>query len=137
MTLRSRILVAGALFVLGPLLIVVLAIREEMSDRLTEQYSARVDALASVIEADLDTQARSIRSRLRALAGDLAKRNDVRMAMTQPAEDRAALLDWAQGAMALTGLDALQLHDELNVLSGRKYGDQIVCLKDKPHLLKP
>lgn len=111
MTLRGRILMAGALFVLGPLLIVVLAIREEMSDRLAEQYTARVDSLVSVIEADLEAQSVSIRSRLRALGTDLARRNDVRLALANDASDRTALLDWAEAGMGLAGLDALQLHD--------------------------
>jgi signal transduction histidine kinase len=110
-TLRARVLGAGSLLVLLPLLLLTLAIRGEMARRLREQYTHRVDAMVDVVADDLAARDALLGDRLAALGRDLSRRNDVRLALQGRSDERTALLDWAGGAMELAGLDALLLED--------------------------
>ena len=53
--------------VLVPMIVLSLLIRFEMTKRLTAQYERRVDALVSVIEADIEQESASLASSLAAL----------------------------------------------------------------------
>lgn len=111
MSLRARIFGAFLVVVLVPSAVMWLGARREIEERLQAQYDARVASLASVIEGDLDREAEEVDRRLSGLGTMLEADNRFRAAVTG-LEDRAYLLDLASGAMALTGLSMLQIHDE-------------------------
>ncbi len=109
MKLRGRLLLASTLLVLAPLALLAFLIRQQTADRLRDQYERRVVALADGIEADFEGRDRALRSRLRALKRSMPDDNRLRRALAGDAEDGSWLLDYAGQAMALLGLDALQI----------------------------
>jgi signal transduction histidine kinase len=110
-TFRARLQVAfGALavFAVGGL---GLAVKIQMTRRLTADYEQRVTTIVDVIHDDLGQERAQLGTRLHALARALAD-NRFRLAMTSPnAADRAYLLDYAATAMRLAGLTMLQIED--------------------------
>src|SRR5881275_685833 len=105
MSFRTRLFVALVVAVLIPLLALMYGIRREMERRLTREYETRVGAMASVIAADLEQESSGLGARLAALDSTLSHDDRFRLAAVrrEPAF-RRYLLDYAGGAMALSGL---------------------------------
>jgi signal transduction histidine kinase len=110
MTFRTRLLAAFGVVVLVPLLVFGLGIRSEMARRVTAEYERRVDALVSVIRADIARETDRIAGRLAALKASLADDNTFRTGLR--GGDRGYLLDYAGTAMRLSGLDFLQIQND-------------------------
>ncbi|MGQ0722862.1 MAG: sensor histidine kinase [Candidatus Eiseniibacteriota bacterium] len=111
MKLRERVLLGTTLLVLLPLAALCLAIRQEMAARLVRQDARRVDALVAVIEGDLKTLDRDLGLRAAALAESFRDDDRVRAALAAGRRDAPEVLDWTPRAMALAGLDVLQVQD--------------------------
>jgi len=113
MSFRARQLVAFLPAVLVPMIVLVLFVRGEMTDRITAQYEARVTALVAVIEDDLTHESQTITHSLSALRAAVVDDNRFRRAVVDRApEERRYLLDYAVNAMQLAGLSMLQFQDE-------------------------
>ncbi|MGH8623075.1 MAG: sensor histidine kinase, partial [Burkholderiales bacterium] len=76
----------------------------------TAESERRVDALVAVIHADIARASARIAARLAALKSSLAADDRFRVAMR--GEDRRYVLDYADDAMRLAGLDFLQVQDD-------------------------
>ena len=112
MSYRARVFGVLFLAVVVPLGLLFWGVRREMTVRLSDAYHAREQALARVIRSDLAGRSETIGRRLRAASADLADDNRFRLAASGSSEgDQRWLIDWAGGAMALAGLDALVLQD--------------------------
>jgi signal transduction histidine kinase len=116
MSLRNRLLRSALALVLGPLLVLVVVIREETAKRLEREYVRRVDSLIAVIEGDLEEQARRLAARLTALSETVAEDDQLRLALGGDDRFRAYRLNWAGRAATLTGLALLQLQDETGTI---------------------
>ncbi len=113
MTFRSRLLVAFAVIALLPLGLFAAGVRRELGEHVTAQHASRVAALARVIERDLYREEAAIAAKLKGLTASMEDDDRLRLALVHgAAAERRYLLDYASRAMRLTGLDALQLHDE-------------------------
>ena len=113
MTFRSRLLVAFAVISLLPLGLFAAGVRRELGEHVTAQHASRVAALARVIERDLRREEAAIAAKLKGLTASMEDDDRLRLALVHGASaERRYLLDYASRAMRLTGLDALQLHDE-------------------------
>ncbi|MGH7552416.1 MAG: sensor histidine kinase, partial [Longimicrobiales bacterium] len=112
MTFRSRLLLAAIPLTLLPLLLLAFGIRREVDQRMRAQYETGIEALAGIVEEDLEREGREIATKLSALAASLADDNRLRLALASGTGDRGYLLDYAGPAMKLSGLDALQVQDE-------------------------
>ena len=113
MSLRTRILFASLVLVWVPLLLLGIGVRVEMSRRLTDEYTRRVDALLGVTRTALENTADRVGIRLEALAERLAEDNRFRLAAVNGlASERAYLVDYAGSTMGLLDLDMLQIQDE-------------------------
>jgi signal transduction histidine kinase len=112
MSFRTRLFLVIVLAVLLPLGALAFGVRREMERRLTAEYEGRVTSMAAVVEADLKRESEMVAARLAALGRDLARDNRFRLAAVQgqPAA-RSYLLDYAGGAMRLSGLSLLQVQD--------------------------
>jgi hypothetical protein len=109
---RARLFLAIALAVLVPLTVLALGVRREMGRRLSEESRRRGDAAVQALGAELARERERVAARLAALAKDLSADNQFRRAAVQgEAAARGYLLDWAGGAMRLSGLSLLQLQD--------------------------
>ena len=112
MSLRTRLLLAFAAIVLIPIALLAFGVRQEMSRRLSAEYQQRVDNVVEIIREDLDRESAAIASRLSSLEAALQNDNQFRLAAVAGVEtEREYLLDYAGGAMRLTGLSILQLQD--------------------------
>ena len=112
MSFRTRLFLGILVAVLLPLGALAYGVRREMERRLTAEYEGRVGSMVEVIEADLATENATLGSRLAALTADLARNNRFRLAALQnDASSRQYLLDYAGGAMSLSGLSMLQIQD--------------------------
>jgi signal transduction histidine kinase len=109
MTFRVRLSLAFAAAALLPLVGFGLGVRHEMTTRLDQQAAERVASLVAVLRADLRSEIRLTRERLRALDQSLEDDNRFRLAVA--GGDRRWLLDWAGQAMRASGLDLLVLQD--------------------------
>ena len=112
MTFRSRLLLGLLVVALVPLAVLAFGVRRETSERLRAQYERRVQALSRIVEEDIASERALLGDRLEALAVAMADDNDLRAALHGDASQRAYLLDYANGAMRLAGLEMLQLQDE-------------------------
>ncbi len=113
MTFRSRLLIAFAVTALLPLGLFAAGVRRELGEQVATQHSRRVAALARVIARDLKREEAGIAAKLKGLTASMADDDRLRLALVHgSAAERRYLLDYASRAMHLTGLDALQLHDE-------------------------
>ncbi|HJR16188.1 MAG TPA: hypothetical protein VJ808_04975, partial [Gemmatimonadales bacterium] len=137
MNFRLRLLLAILLAVLVPLGALAFGIRREMDRRLTAEYAERVSAMAEVIESDLVGERGNIDARLNALAADLARDNRFRLAVLGAGSHRQYLLDYASGAMSLSGLSMLQIQDSTGrILSSGHFRNEFDRLQPElPHLL--
>jgi signal transduction histidine kinase len=103
---------------LVPLLLLGAGVRTELTDRLSAQHAARVQALARVAEQDLTRESESIALRLSTLARSAEEDNRLRLALRGAPDERTYLLDYAERAMRLASLSMLQLqNDEGRILS--------------------
>src|SRR5882672_9426417 len=112
MTFRAKLqfaLAAIAIFTVGGL---GLAVRREMTARLTADYEQRVTTLVDVIHDELSHEQQTVRTQLRAIARAIPDDNRLRQGLATNS-DRAYLLDYAGAAMRLAGLSMLQVHDVL------------------------
>ncbi|MFL5492604.1 MAG: hypothetical protein ACJ8AV_14395, partial [Gemmatimonadales bacterium] len=94
-----------------PLCALALGVRRELDRRLTREYQARVEAMATVLEADLRRESGSVEQRLQAIVTQLSKDNRFRLAVQGDAASRPYLLDVAGQALRLSGLALLQVQD--------------------------
>src|SRR5262245_60714197 len=112
MSLRTRMLLAFGVAVLIPLALLAFGLRQEMINRLSQEYQIRVDTVVEVIRTDLERESAGINQRLDSLKNSLAGDNRFRLAAVAGVEsERAYLLDYAGSAMRLTGLSMLQILD--------------------------
>jgi len=112
MSFRTRLTLIFLAAVLVPVIILSFLIRHEMTGRLTAQYESRADALVSVIETDIDQESASLEATLAALKEAILDDNRFRAAAVDRDRDaRRYLLDYAAGAMRMSGLDMLQIQD--------------------------
>lgn len=109
MTFRARLQVAFALLAVVAVGGLALAVRTQMTSRLTADYQQRVTALVDAIHDDLSQERLTIGTRLRALARAMTDDNALRAGLARG--DRAHLLDYAGAAMRLAGLSMLQIED--------------------------
>ena len=112
MTFRTRLLLAFTTTTLVSVSLLALGMRHQLTARLVEENTRRVDDLAKVAIEDLSRENANISARLNRLARSLADDNQLRAAVRGAPNERDLLLDWAQGAMRMTGLSMLQLQDE-------------------------
>src|SRR6266550_2681147 len=111
MRFRTRHLISFGVVVMIPLLVFGLGIRREMSNRVTAEYTRRVEALFNVISADIARESDRIGARLAALKGSLVADDRFRSWVVR-GENRGYVLDYAGDAMRLAGLDFLQIQDD-------------------------
>ncbi len=112
MSFRTRLFLATSVAVLVPLTVLALGVRREMDRRLTEESARRGDGAVQALRTELAREHERVAARLVALAKDLSADNRFRLAAVQgDAASRAHLLDWAGGAMRLSGLSLLQIQD--------------------------
>ena len=112
MTLRTRMLLAFGVVVLIPLALLAFGLRRGMTQRLSDEYQARVDRVVQVIREDLDRESAGIRDRLDSLKKALQDDNRFRAAAVAGLEsERSYLLDYAGTAMRLRGLSMLQIQN--------------------------
>ena len=138
MSFRTRIFLAIVVALLVPLGALAYGVRREMERRLTAEYEGRVGSMASVIEADLTRESSTVAARLAALALDLNRNNRFRLAVVQGEPgSRQYLLDYASGAMRLSGLSLLQVQDSSGrILSSGHFRNQFDQLQPElPRLL--
>ncbi len=110
---RSKLLAAFLAAVLVPIAALALLIRNEMSERFTAQYEQQVESLVRIIEQDLDRQSELIGASLAVIRRSIMDDNRFRRAAVDRApNERAYLLDYAENALRLSGLDMLQVQDE-------------------------
>ena len=112
MTFRARLFLVSAVGVLVPLTVLALGVRRELERRLDAESRRRGDAAVRALGAELAQERERVAGRLAALAEELAGDNRFRLAAVQGEQrSRPYLLDWAGGAMRLSGLALLQLQD--------------------------
>jgi two-component system, NtrC family, nitrogen regulation sensor histidine kinase NtrY len=110
MTFRTRILVACLLAAVAPLVVFALGARNEVRDRLSAQFEARVAATSAVIQQDLTRHATALDARLAALVSRVDGDATLRAALLR-GETSDVVVDHAAGMMRATGLDHLLLVD--------------------------
>jgi len=135
---QLRLFLVILLAVLAPLGALAFGIRQEMERRLTGEYEERVVSMAEVIESDLARERATIDARLQALTSELSRNNRFRLAALQAAgSSRQYLLDYASGAMSLSGLSMLQIQDSAGrILSSGHFRNEFDRLQPElPHLL--
>ena len=112
MSLRTRLLLAFAAVVFIPIILLAVGLRQEMADRLSDEYERRVATVVDVIDEDLLHESAAIGERLASLKSALLSDNRFRLAaVAGVAAERRYLLDYAGTAMRLTGLSMLQIQD--------------------------
>ena len=112
MSFRARLFLATALAVLVPLTVLALGVRREMDRRLDQESSRRGAAAVAALGTELARERERVVGRLVALVKDLSADNRFRLAAVQgETGSRTYLLDWAGGAMRLSGLSLLQIQD--------------------------
>jgi signal transduction histidine kinase len=139
MSFRTRLFVAFSVAVLIPLGVLGFGVRREMERRLIDQYQRRVSVAIQAVQEDLAGEGESISGRLAALAAELEQDNRFRLATTRTdAADRRYLLDYAGGAMRLTGLSLLQVQDSSGrIISSGHFRNEYDRMEPTlPHLLE-
>ena len=137
MSFRTRLLLAFAAATLLSVTLLTVGIRRQVTARLTSQHERRVDALARVAMQDLARQNADVSTRLHSLIRSLADDNRFRLAVQGAPAERPFLLDWAGGAMQLSGLSMLQLQDDAGrILSSGHFRNEYDRLEPQlPRLL--
>ena len=111
MSFRGRLFLASTLAVLVPLAVLALGVRREMDRRLGEESRRRVEAAVERLRTELALERDRIATRLEALGRSLEADNRFRLGLLGQPTSRAYVLDWAGGAMGLSGLAFLQVQD--------------------------
>jgi len=140
MSFRTRLLLVFLAAVLVPMVVLSLLIRGEMTSRLTAQYERRVEGLVAVIEEDVTRESAAIASSLAALRQAILDDNRFRSAAVDRDQgERRYLLDYAGGAMRLTGLSILQIQDGAGrIISSGHFRNEYDRLEPRlPRLLSP
>jgi signal transduction histidine kinase len=133
---RTRLLLAFVAATLLSLTLLAVGVRRQVTTRLTAQHERRVDALARVAMQDLARENADVSARLHSLVGSLADDNRFRLAVQGAPAERSFLLDWAGGAMRMSGLSMLQLQDESGrVLSSGHFRNEYDRLESQLPLL--
>ena len=138
MSFRTRLMIIFLGAVLVPMILLSFLIRMEMTQRLTDQYEQRADALVSVIETDIEQESASLASSLSALKETILDDNRFRRAAVDRDEDaRRYLLDYAGTAMRMTSLSMLQIQDaEGRIISSGHFRNEFDRLEPElPRLL--
>lgn len=112
MTFRARLQLAFVVLAVVSVGGLAVAVRFEMTRRLTAEYQRRVTSLVAVIRDDLAEESDAIARRLEALTGALAADNRFRLSLTGEATPAAYVLDYAGDAMRRAGLSMLQIQNE-------------------------
>ena len=115
MTFRTRLILGFALVGLGPLVLVGLGVRREVTRRLTADFELQVERDVAAVTSALGRESARIEGQLAALATAIEDDNTLRRAIRTPSSegpDRQYLLGYAATAMKLTGLSLLRLHDD-------------------------
>jgi signal transduction histidine kinase len=109
---RARLFLATSFAVLVPLTVLALGVRREMGRRLDQESRRRGGAAVQALGTELARERERVAGRLVALVKDLSADNRFRLAAVQgETASRTYLLDWAGGAMRLSGLSLLQIQD--------------------------
>jgi signal transduction histidine kinase len=109
---RARLFLATSFAVLVPLTVLALGVRREMDRRLNQESRRRGGAAVQALGTELARERERVAGRLVALVKDLSADNRFRLAAVQgETASRTYLLDWAGGAMRLSGLSLLQIQD--------------------------
>ena len=112
MSFRARLFLATSFAVLVPLTVLALGVRREMDRRLDQESRRRGVAAVQALGTELARERERVMGRLVALVKDLSADNRFRLAAVQgETASRTYLLDWAGGAMRLSGLSLLQIQD--------------------------
>ena len=112
MSFRARLFLATSFAVLVPLTVLALGVRREMDRRLNQESRRRGGAAVQALGTELARERERVVGRLVALVKDLSADNRFRLAAVQgETASRTYLLDWAGGAMRLSGLSLLQIQD--------------------------
>ncbi|HUQ14991.1 MAG TPA: ATP-binding protein [Gemmatimonadales bacterium] len=112
MSFRARLFLATSFAVLVPLTVLALGVRREMDRRLNQESHRRGGAAVQALGTELARERERVVGRLVALVKDLSADNRFRLAAVQgETASRTYLLDWAGGAMRLSGLSLLQIQD--------------------------
>lgn len=111
MRFHTRLLISFMAVVLVPVLVLGLGLRGQTTRRVSEQYQRRVAALTAVVEADLEARRADLGDRLEALVQTIVEDNRFRAAVRGAQSEQRYLLDYAQRAMRVAGLDVLQIQD--------------------------
>lgn len=111
MSFRARLLLAFAAATLLSLSLLAVGVRRQLTSRLVAQHERRVRALAGVAIEDLARENAGVADRLASLQRSLVDDNRFRLAVQGAPDQRDYLLDWAVGAMRVSGLSMLQLQD--------------------------
>ena len=113
MKLRGQILLASLLLTVLPLVVVMQVVRQGVASRLSEVDTRRVEDQIRLTSEDLDRQARSLATRLDALAAALGEDNRFRLAAQGLRDDlREYLVDYAPRTMSLMNLELLLIQDQ-------------------------
>ncbi|HKN67926.1 MAG TPA: hypothetical protein VJW73_16695, partial [Gemmatimonadaceae bacterium] len=112
MSFRARLLLAFVGATLLSLSLLTVGVKQQVTARVTAQHGRRVEALARVAMQDLARENTDVAARVHSLVASLADDNQLRLAVQGVPAERSFLLDWAGGAMRLSGLSMLQLQDD-------------------------
>jgi signal transduction histidine kinase len=135
---RIRVLMAFLPVALVPLLVFGFGSRAVVRERLTEQYQRRVEALANDIRDDLRRRSADVDRRLEALRDEAVEDNRLRRGLLGVRAERFYVLDYADGAMRLAGLDMLQLQtDRGRVMSSGHFRNEYDRFTPALHLMLP
>ena len=111
MSFRARLFLVSTLAVLVPLAVLAFGVRREMDRRLGDEGRRRGAAAVGRLRVELARERERVVARLEALSRDLAADNRFRLGLLGQSASRAYVLDWAGGAMRLSGLSVLQVQD--------------------------
>ncbi len=112
MTFRLRLTLALLAIAALPLAVLGYGVRREMSVRLDADAARRVAAAADALRARLAGTLDAERTRVQALARELAGDNRFRLAIaSETSAERRWLVHWTQSAMQASGFAMLLVHD--------------------------
>lgn len=125
MTFRTRVFLGSLVTATIPLAALGYVVSREGSRRLEQQYRIRVDDRVREVSAVLDGAARDLSDRLEAVAARILEDDELRLALVSGTPPTGYVRDWSGNAMALSGLDMLQIQDDAGRIlsSGHFRGD--------------
>lgn len=110
MSFRARLLLVLLPAALVPLVLLAVLVRWEVTERLTAQYQAQVEASIAALRGDLADQQERAERALVQVARAVVDDNRFRLAAVNN-QNRRYLIDYAGQALELTGLDMLHIQD--------------------------